>query len=362
MGLTAGIIGLPNVGKSTIFNALCSGKAAAENYPFCTIDPNHGMVAVPDERLNKITSFIQTGRVVPAFLELIDIAGLVKGASRGEGAGNQFLGHIKEVDAILHVVRVFDDPDVVHVDGAVNPESDIGIIETELILKDLDIAEKSLAKASKVKSQEKDQVLFLSALELIVSSLSSGIPIRKAGLSAEMLGSIQGLGFLTQKPVLLVANTGEDGQVNTAQLQKLADSLSGERAGYISLCGKIEAEIAELPEDERVEYLSSLGIAESGLNTLARAVYRLLGLETFFTINKKELHAWTVKAGSSAFTAAGAVHSDFQKGFICAEVYSVEDLVELGSEAAIRAAGKIRAEGRDYTVRDGDIILFRANP
>lgn len=361
MGLKAGIIGLPNVGKSTIFNALCSGKAAAENYPFCTIEPNHGVVEVPDERLSQITSCIETGRVVPALIELIDIAGLVRGASRGEGLGNQFLGHIKEVDAIIHVVRLFEDSSVVHVDGSIDPERDIDTIETELIVKDLDTAEKSLTKLSKNKSQDREHELLLSSLELIVNDLSSGVPIRKIDLSPEMLHSIKSFGFLTQKPVLLLGNTGEKAlsPLDRNLLQECAVKTGGD---CIFLCGKIEAEIAELPEGDRHEFLSSLGITESGLDTLARAAYKLLGLETFFTVNKKELHAWTIKSGTNAYNAAGTVHSDFQDHFICAEVYTVSDLVELGSEQALRAAGKIRSEGRDYIVKDGDIILFRANP
>jgi len=363
MSLAAGIIGLPNVGKSTIFNAVCSGKAAAENYPFCTIDPNHGVVAVPDERLARITALLPSRKVVPAFLELIDIAGLVKGASMGEGLGNRFLAHIKDVDAVVHVVRCFDDSDVIHVDGTVDPVRDMDIIAVELLLKDLETAQRGLERVAKAaKSGEKELKRKAEIFQKTVDCLSSGNPVSKALVSDEEREAIRELQLLTSKPVLYAANIaeGDIGKDNkyVAAVRKRAKT---EGAQVIVICGRTEAEIAELPEGERKEFLEGLGLHESGLNALARTAYRLLGLETFFTVSEKENHAWTIKAGTRAPQAAGVIHSDFEKGFIRADVYSLEDLEALKTEAALRTAGKIRSEGHEYIVNDGDIIFFKFN-
>ena len=363
MGISAGIIGLPNVGKSTIYNALCSGKAAAENYPFCTIAPNTGIVAIPDDRLNRICSFLPTEKVVPAFLELVDIAGLVKGASKGEGLGNQFLGHIKNVNAIVHVVRCFENKDVAHVDGSIDPVRDVETVNMELILKDLDTVERGIERVSKVaKSGDKDAKSKLSIFEKAREELSKGVAVRSVFTEESNLAGLYKLHLLSAKNVLYVANIDEEslGQDNDhlIALQKLAES---EGAQYMKLCGKIEAEIAELPEEDRKEFLESLGLSEPGLHILAKKIYRLLGLQTFFTSTPKESRAWTVKEGAHASSAAGIIHTDFEKGFIKAEVYTLEDLEKHRSETALRAAGKVRQEGRDYIVKDGDIIFFKFN-
>ncbi|MFW6245247.1 MAG: redox-regulated ATPase YchF [Fibrobacterota bacterium] len=362
MGLAAGIIGLPNVGKSTIFNALCSGKAEAANYPFCTIDPNHGMVAVPDERLERITALIPTERVIPAFMELIDIAGLVRGASKGEGLGNQFLGHIKSVDAVVHVIRCFDNGDVVHVDGEIDPLRDISTIDTELMFKDLETAERGLTRVAKAaKTGDKEAKAKLAVFERIHAKLSEGIPARKA-LKPEELEMISDMHLLSAKPVLYVTNVGEDELLEDNQYVKaVAAHAAEEGSQYVKISGKVEAEIAELAPEERRDFLDTLGLPEPGLHTLGRAVYKLLGLETFFTAGEKENRAWTINAGSTAPQAAGVIHTDFEKGFIRADVYTLEDLETHRTEAAIRAAGKMRSEGRDYIVKDGDIMFFKFN-
>jgi ribosome-binding ATPase len=363
MALSAGIIGLPNVGKSTLFNALCSGKAAAENYPFCTIDPNHGVVAVPDGRLGRIAAQITTQKVVPAFLELTDIAGLVKGASTGAGLGNQFLGHIKDVDAVVHVVRCFEDPDVVHVDGAVDPLRDVSTVETELLLKDLETAEKGVERVAKVaKSGEKEHKEKLAAGEKVRDALARGIPARDAALDPESLAAIAEMHLITAKPMLYVANINEPDLSPAAaspHCRALRDHAEQRKIPCIPVCAKIEAELNELPEGEREEFLETLGLKESGLASLARAIYRLLGLITFFTFNEKELRAWTLPAGSTAPKAAGTIHTDFEKGFVKADVYTVEDLEAYKSEHALRTAGKIRSEGKEYVVKDGEILFFK---
>lgn len=362
MGLSAGIVGLPNVGKSTIFNALTSGSVAAENYPFCTIDPNHGVVAVPDERLQRISELSPAAKVVPAFLELVDIAGLAKGAHRGEGLGNQFLGHIKNVDAVAHVIRCFEDDDVAHVEGSVDPVRDAEIVTTELIMKDLETVERHLQRVAKVaKSGDRAAQARLSPLQKAHDALSEGLAAR-GRLADTEIAALRELNLLTVKPVLYVANVDESvlgGESREAE--QLSAYAREQGAESISLCGKMEAEIAELPPEERREFLQSMGLTEPGLHLLSRALYRLLGLQTFFSVSDKENRAWPVPQGITAAKAAGAIHSDFEKGFVKADVYTLAELEEHGSEAAIRAAGKMRSEGRDSIVHDGDIMFFKFN-
>jgi GTP-binding protein YchF len=317
---------------------------------------------VPDERLARITAVIPTEKIVPAYLELIDIAGLVRGASKGEGLGNQFLGHIKSVDAVVHAVRCFDDGNVVHVDGGVDPLRDISTIDTELIFKDFETAEKGLARVSKAaKTGDKEMKAKLAVYEKTHAKLGEGVPARKA-LEVEELAAVADMHLLTAKPVLYVTNVGEDGLLEDNEYVKaVAEHAAGEGASYVKICGKAEAEISELVASERAGFLESLGLTEPGLNVLARGIYKLLGLETFFTAGEKENRAWTINVGAAAPQAAGVIHSDFEKGFIRADVYSLTDLEAYKSEAAIRAAGKIRSEGREYIVKDGDIMFFKFN-
>jgi GTP-binding protein YchF len=363
MGLSAGIVGLPNVGKSTIFNALCSGKAQVENYPFTTIDPNTGIVAVPDNRLDRITRLSPAQKVVPAFLELVDIAGLVKGASKGDGLGNQFLGHIKNVSAIVHVVRCFEDGNIVHTEGSIDPIRDASLIETELMLADLGTVERGIARVENAaKSGDKELKEQLAVFKKAFDSLSTSVPIGKMHTTAEEQATLAQLNLLTAKPVLYVANVDENGaiadNVASAALRKFA---AQNGADVVRICGKIEAEIADLPAQERPEFLAGLGLEQSGLAVLTQAIYKLLGLETFFTATPKENRAWTVTKGTRAPKAAGGIHTDFEKGFIRAEVFTLEDLEHYKSETAIRAAGKERSEGKDYVIKDGDIVFFRFN-
>jgi GTP-binding protein YchF len=366
MALSAGIIGLPNVGKSTLFNALCAGKAAAENYPFCTIEPNHGIVAVPDDRLSRIAAHISTQKIVPAFLELIDIAGLVKGASTGAGLGNQFLGHIKDADAVVHVVRCYEDNDVMHVDGSIDPLRDVAVIETELLLKDLDTAGRGVERVGKIaKSGEKEHKQRLAIVEKVRDALGRGIPAREVAGDEESRAAIAEMHLITAKPMIYAANVAESdigAPSHSRHLTALVDHAARHNIPCVPICAKIESELNELPELDRSEFLATLGLKESGLATLARALYNLLDLETFFTFNEKELHAWTIPAGSTAPVAAGTIHTDFEKGFVRADVYSVEELERYTSEHALRTAGRIRSEGRDYTVRDGEILFFKFTP
>lgn len=363
MSLSAGIVGLPNVGKSTIFNAISSGTAEAANYPFCTIDPNTGVVAVPDKRLQQIADIVKTNKVIPAYLELVDIAGLVKGASQGEGLGNQFLGHIKSVDAIVHVVRCFDNDDITHVDGSIDPARDVDVIDTELVLKDLETVDKAVVRVGKLcKSGDKDAKRKLAILEQAKEALEAGTPLRKAGIN-DTADALRELHLITIKRVLYVANVDEDTLLedneHVTALRAIAEE---EGALCIKLCGKIEEELAEFDdEEEKIEFLESLGIEEPGLHVLAREVYHLLGLHNYFTAGVKETRAWTIKQGDTAPTAAGVIHTDFEKGFIKAKVYTLADLIEYQTETKLKEAGKIRQEGKDYVVQNGDIIEFMFN-
>lgn len=361
--MEAGIVGLPNVGKSTLFNALTAAGAEASNYPFCTIEPNVGIVPVPDPRLATINKHIPTQKIVASALKLVDIAGLVKGASKGEGLGNKFLSHILTVDAILQVVRCFENPDVTHVDGAVDPLRDITTIETELMLSDLQQVEDSIHKTNKLtRGGDKEAAARLEVLELCKTALSAGKPVRSVTFDAEQTRLMKGMGLLTSKRVLYVANvddsnpTGEGPMV--AKVREYAAANGGE---VVVVCAKIESELAELDEKDKAEMLESLGMKEPALAAVARGTYHLLGLQSFFTAGEKEIRAWPVLQGATAPQAAGVIHTDFERGFIRAEIYSVADLEKYQTEAAIRAAGKLRVEGKSYVMQDGDVCHFLFN-
>jgi len=360
MSLSVGIVGLPNVGKSTVFNALTAAKADVANYPFCTIDPNVGVVPVPDGRLQRIAKHVPTQKIVPAIVEIVDIAGLVKGASQGEGLGNKFLANIRETDAILMMVRCFDDPNVIHVSGSVDPMRDIEIIELELVLADADTADKRLKKAqTQAKSGAKDAKAELQLAERVYAHLGAGKPARSMELSPEDRAQVATFGLMTAKPVLYCCNVGEGDLPNgNAWSDAVRARAAKEGAGVVVLCGKVEAELAELAPADRGELLAAYGLKEPALATLARECYRLLGLQSYFTAGEKEIRAWTIRKGALAPEAAGVIHTDFEKGFIRAQVYSVDDLDKYGSEAAIKAAGKLRVEGRDYVMRDSDVAHF----
>ncbi|HET7317870.1 MAG TPA: redox-regulated ATPase YchF [Nitrospirota bacterium] len=363
MGFNCGIVGLPNVGKSTIFNALTSAGAQASNYPFTTIDPNVGVVDMPDERLDRLAAIYHPKKLTPTTMEFVDIAGLVRGAAQGEGLGNKFLANIREVDAIAHVVRCFDDPNVVHVAGKVDPKADIEVIEAELMLADLDAVEKRLFKAEKiVKTGDKkagEEVEFMRRLK---DMLAKGEPIRRATHSDEEALWLKGYNLLSAKPVLYVANVAEDMVDKPNVYVDTVKKIAGEEgAKVVVISGQVEGEIAQLPKEERKEYLSGMGLRESGLDRMIRAGYDLLGLITYFTAGEKEVRAWTITRGTKAPQAAGKIHTDFEKGFIRAEVFHYDDVKNLGAEQAVKAAGLLRSEGKDYVVRDGDIMLFRFN-
>jgi len=363
MALQAGIVGLPNVGKSTLFNALTAAGAESANYPFCTIEPNVGMVPVPDERLERIHKIIATDKVIPTAVEIVDIAGLVRGASQGEGLGNQFLGHIRNVDAVLHVVRCFEDGDVVHVDGSVDPIRDIETIDIELVLADLDSARKRLDKWSKqAKGGDKEAVFQRDLLTKMVDHMDAGQPLRSLELEPREAEALTAAQMITSKPVLYVCNVAEDGVgADNAFVDKVRARAATEDAGVVVISAQVEAEISELDPEERAEFLSDLGLAEPGLNSLARETYRLLGLNTYFTAGEKEIRAWTIRDGWTAPQAAGVIHTDFERGFIRAEVYTIEDLEAAGGEAGLKTAGKLRIEGKEYVVKDGDVLHFRFN-
>ncbi|ARP79862.1 redox-regulated ATPase YchF [Bordetella genomosp. 9] len=362
MALQCGIVGLPNVGKSTLFNALTKAGIPAENYPFCTIEPNVGVVEVPDPRLQKLAEIVSPERILPATVEFVDIAGLVAGASQGEGLGNQFLSHIRETDAIVNVVRCFEDPNVIHVAGKVDPIADIEVIETELALADLQTAEKALHRYNKTaRSGDKEAQRLVAALEKCIAQLNQAKPVRSVDLTQEERALIAPLCFITSKPAMYVGNVSDDGFTNNPLLDRLTEFAKSRNAPVVAICAAIESEIVDLPEEDRAAFLADMGMEEPGLNRLIRAAFKLLGLQTYFTAGVKEVRAWTIPIGATAPQAAGVIHTDFERGFIRAQTISYDDYIACKGEQGAKEAGKMRAEGKEYVVQDGDVMNFLFN-